>query len=196
MRRRGTSRRQVTIEDRTEQATRLLTTDSGMHLLWDRAYFSGITDFDTWEPELYQDADIRRHLEAGHLVPINIHSDGAFVFTVRASVNETPELSEQEAARVLVASQAYRFESQEHLDVSGIEHVCEEPEARSVLSVEIPPGRYAVRVYLLDWEDLAERTDANPDFVLLVGLAEAEESKFRTSLDTFDHPPVQRRHET
>jgi hypothetical protein len=65
-------------------------TDSGMHVLWDRRYFAKIVDYPTWESQLLEDADLVRHVDKGHLVPINVHGDGVFTFAVRTDPAEPP----------------------------------------------------------------------------------------------------------
>src|SRR5258708_3311363 len=68
------------------ELTGALQTDSGMCVLWDRGHFVGVRDYPSWETELLEDVDIERHIVSGHLVPINIGSDGVFVVAVRADV--------------------------------------------------------------------------------------------------------------
>jgi hypothetical protein len=154
-----------------------------MHVLWDRHHFTGVVDYPTWEAELLEDADIERHVAAGHLVPINIRSDGTFVINVRADEGHAPVLAADERARVLAASDPYRFACSGHVDLSGIEYVLASPSRTSVASADPAAGAYAVRVYLLNWDDLATKTEANPDFVLLVGPAGTND--FRRSVATF-----------
>jgi hypothetical protein len=108
-----------------------LRTDAGMHVLWDRYHFPGVVDYPTWASELVEDENIERHLAMGHIVPINIRSDGTFVINVRADEAALPTLTDNE----------------------------------------------------VDWDDLATKTDANPDFVVLVGPAGTGD--FRRSIATF-----------
>jgi hypothetical protein len=58
--------------------SRLLATDAGMHVVWDRAHFGNVRDYTSWERELLEHEDIERHIGAGELIPINIQSDGTF----------------------------------------------------------------------------------------------------------------------
>ena len=165
--------------------SRVLGTDSGMHAMWDRAHFSEIRDYPSWERELLEDDDIERHIAAGHLVPINIGHDGAFHITVRAERASMPALEEHEQARVLVQSEPYRFQSLGHVDVSGIEHVGEDPDVRTVASLDFAAGDYEARVHLLDWDDrpVSER---GPDFIVLVGPPST--GPFRRTVRTFERP--------
>jgi hypothetical protein len=83
----------------------ILSTDSGMHVLWAPAPFANVHDYDTWDNELGEDADIQRHVVAGNLVPINIGSDGAFAFVVRVGAGSEPaRLSERETQYLTVSS--------------------------------------------------------------------------------------------
>ncbi|MFD8597361.1 hypothetical protein ACFV1L_20390 [Kitasatospora sp. NPDC059646] len=47
-----------------------------MLALWTPAAFSGVVDYDSWEPELLEDEDRLRHVRAGALVPIDVRSHG------------------------------------------------------------------------------------------------------------------------
>jgi len=65
-------------------------TDSGMVAVWQPEQFHGIVDYDTWERELLEDADISRHIQNGAFVPLNVHADGAYECAIRAGSAETP----------------------------------------------------------------------------------------------------------
>ncbi len=101
-----------------------------MHVIWDRSHFGGVADCDTWSAELEEDAGILRHVTASPVVPISIHSDGAFAFTVRAETSTMPRLEPNEKRRIVVGSERYRFANLGHLDASGIEHVERHPSER------------------------------------------------------------------
>ena len=163
----------------------VIPTDSGMHVLWDRAHFAGVVDYGTWEQQLLDNVDIERHIASGHLVPINIHSDGAFAFTVRIDPSETPELSPDERDRVVVQSDGYRFVSRGSADLSGLEYVVGDVAADGrVASVRLSPGEYEVRSHLMDYDDVATKTDVHPDFIIAVGPPSGVE--YRLSVDTFN----------
>jgi hypothetical protein len=88
-------------------------TDAGMPARLSPAAFSKVVDYASWEPELLDDEDRLRHIRAGALVPINIHSDGAFGVVVRVGSAEADAgLTERESAYVLVSSKPYFFHSQ------------------------------------------------------------------------------------
>lgn len=162
-----------------------LMTDAGMHLIWDRSHFADVTDYATWSAELEEDADILRHVMAGHIVPIYIHSDGAFAFTVRAETFTMPRLAPDEERRIVVRSERYRFASLGHLDASGIEHVERQPSER-VASIELPATEYDVIVHLMNYDDIVHKTPDHPDFIITLGPAEAHAP--RRSIETFDRP--------
>lgn len=164
------------------QLTATLGTDAGMHLVWDRAYFGGVRDYDTWSKELEEDQAIRDHIAAGHIVPVNIHGDGAFTFSVRAESSSMPRLSEAEERHVVGRSEPYRFACQGHVDISGIEYVGGDA-GPNVASMELVTGAYDVLVHLMDYDDVPLRTDVHPDFVITIGPADA--ALPRQSLDTF-----------
>ena len=170
-------------------------TDSGMHCIWDPASFSAIHDYDTWETELLADKDIRRHIQAGHFVPVNIQSDGVFNIEVRVGSAEEPSaLSDREAEYLVVSSEPYLFASNGALCVSGIEHVEGQP-SDTVGSLDLASGEYAVTVHLIGWdeepgmvaEDGTPKPEALPDFVVLVNPLAGDVS-FRTEVETFDQP--------
>jgi hypothetical protein len=164
------------------QLTARLGTDSGMHLVWDRAYFTEVRDYDTWSKELEEDQAIRVHIAAGHIVPVNIHSDGTFTISVRTESTSMPRLSEAEERHVVRRSEPYRFVCQGHVDVSGIEHVGADA-GPNVASMELLPGAYDVLVHLMDYDDVPLRTDVHPDFVIIMGPADSTSP--RRSVDTF-----------
>jgi hypothetical protein len=161
-----------------------LPTDSGMHLVWDRAQFRGISDYDTWSKELEDDVDIQRHIKLGHIVPINIQSDGAYSITVRVDPQQMPSLTGDEQRRVVVSSSPYLLNCGPELCVSGIEHVSGDPEPLRVLTGKVAPGRYQAAVHLLDYDDITQKTDEHTDFVVLLGPATT--NVFRESIVTFD----------
>jgi hypothetical protein len=170
--------------DRKEmQLTATLVTDAGMHLVWDRAYFAGVRDYDAWSKELEEDQAIRHHIIGGHIVPINIHRDGAFAFNVRAESTSMPRLSGAEEGRVVVRSKPYRFACRGHVDVSGIEYVHADTGSH-VASIPLSPGAYDVMVHLMDYDDVQKRTDEHPDFIITIGPAMATSP--RQSIDTFE----------
>jgi hypothetical protein len=168
------------------ELTATLTTGSGMHLVWDRVHFAGVRDYPSWERELLDDQDIKRHISAGHVVPVNIQSDGAFVISVRADVGLLPGLHPQEKGHVVAVSGSYRFECLGHVDVSGIEYVTDEPSPPLVASGGLQNGTYQATVHLLDWYDLPVRDESNPDFVVLIGPYDG--GVFRQSVTTFEGP--------
>jgi hypothetical protein len=164
------------------QLTATLGTDAGMHIVWDRVYFPGVRDYDTWSKELEEDRAIRDHIVAGHIVPVNIHRDGMFTFSVRADSSSMPRLSEAEERHVVERSEPYRFACQGHVDVSGIEYVHADA-GQPVAFMEMLPGPYDVLVHLMDYDDVLQRTDVHPDFVITIGPARAKLP--RQSVDTF-----------
>jgi hypothetical protein len=165
------------------ELTATLMTDAGMLVVWDRAYFAEVLDYDTWSKELEDDQAIRQHIRSGHIVPINIHSDGVWAINVRAEGDSMPRLSKAEEDRVMVQSEPYRFACRGHFDVSGIEHV-DADSGPNVASMELAPGNYDVVVHLMNYDDIQQRTDEHPDFIVTVGPAIAKSP--RQSLDTFE----------
>lgn len=144
-------------------------TDAGMHALWDVETFASIDGYDAWASELEDDQDIIRHVHAGHLVPINIRSDGAYCIAIRTNSDAMPALSGDEQSRVLVGSDAYRLRTSGRIAVSGIEYVGRVDER--VAEGSLDPGSYDVVIYLLDYDDVPERGNEHPDFVVTVGPA-------------------------
>ncbi|MBI1325450.1 hypothetical protein GC170_19980 [bacterium] len=169
-------------------------TDAGMHCLWNEAAFEGVSDYDSWEKELLNDADIRRHIAAGHFVPLNIGSDGVMSIEIRRGTSETPAaLNEREERYVIVASEPYLLRSTGRIGVSGIEHI-EVPAGEIVGLLDLPAGDYAVRVHLIGWDeepgmstDDGPAPDALADYVVLIDPATGDEP-FRTELETFPSP--------
>jgi len=167
-----------------------LATDSGMLCLWDSAAFAHVTDYDSWDKELCEDADIVRHIMAGHLVPLNL-GDGAFAVDVRVGIPE--HMTEREKTYWLVPSQPYYMRnSSGTLLLSAIEQIGNDP--RSYLEVRLPAGDYCVRVQLIDWtqepgattEGGSAASHALPDMIVFVDSFRGEQHfHFRTELKTF-----------
>ena len=171
-------------------------TDSGMFGVWDSNHFSNIHDYDEWEAELLEDADIQRHIIAGHFVPINVHSDGVFEFEVRIGAIESPGgLSSREHQYLAATSNAYLFRSTGELNVSGIEFVEATPRG-NVGTLEIPSGDYTVTVHLITWGEEPGAKDAQgnptakalPDFVVLLSRSGSTAQVYRTEVNTFEEP--------
>jgi hypothetical protein len=170
-------------------------TDAGMFALWHPAWFATIIDYPTWEASLHEDRDIAAHIDAGHLVPVNIGGDGAFQFLVRANASHAPTLTERERRYHVVASQPYRFQSPGAAYLTGIEHIGAEPWPGTT-AIALPEGQYAVTVNVIDWEAEPGAQDpqgrptpqALPDFVVLIGPPRGDDIAFRTKIQTFDLP--------
>ncbi|MBX3442485.1 MAG: hypothetical protein KF774_08755 [Planctomyces sp.] len=165
-----------------------------MHCLWDQSAFAGVSDYDSWSRELLNDADIARHIAAGHFVPLNIGSDGAMDVEVRVGTDSARAgLTDRETKHLIVASEPYRLQSTGAVGVSGIEQVTL-PLERGVGTLSLPAGEYAVRVHLIAWdEEPGMQTDegpapgALPDYVVLVNPS-APGGAYRTNANTFDRP--------
>jgi hypothetical protein len=166
-------------------------TDSGMCLIWNPRSFAGITDFESWERELFEEGDLQRHILAGEAVPINIRSDGAFALLARVGTDEIAERTERETIYTVVSSDPYLFRSDGEACASGIEHVSGQM-LREVLRIPIPPGQWSVCIHLIDWkaesgssdESGHPLADALPDFVVLFNIASRDE-RFRSEIVTF-----------
>ena len=178
-----------------DQLCRAFATASGMLALWEPHHFDGITDYDTWEPELLEDTDISRHIQQGAFVPINIHADGAFQCAVRVGTAGSPAvLSERERRYLVVSSEPYLFRSRDRVAISGLEHIGRSP-GESASFIPLASGDWAVTIHLIEWtgEPGAQTPDGQPtatalaDFVVLLNPAAAG-THFRTKVDTFEEP--------
>jgi hypothetical protein len=166
-------------------------TDAGMHCLWNQAAFAAVKDYDSWERELLEDADIERHIRAGNFVPLNIGSDGAMEIEIRIGTAESPaQLNARDTKYLIVASEPYYLRSTGMIGVCGIESVAVPPGA-DVGSMKLPAGDYAVTVHLIAWdEEPGMQTDegpapgALPDYLVLINPA-GTANQFRTSVQTF-----------
>lgn len=166
----------------TQRLRRTLTTGCAMFGVWDRRYFERIVDYDTWSDELLEDDDIKRHLTAGHFVPITNYSDGVFEFEVRVSgSSEHSDITERERTYLTESSEPYLFCSEGELNLSGIEFIEATPD-NNVGTLEVPAGRYTVTVHQLAWQDEPGATDAEgnpstdalPDFLIIVNPSDSD----------------------
>jgi hypothetical protein len=195
LRRRGvlpTGTEPVRIPDQRARPTAFVT-DAGMLALWAPEPFAGVTDEDTWDAELLEDEDLTRHIAAGHLVPLNVGSDGTYGVVVRVgSVSEPAALTEREFRYLYLTSEPYLLVSSGRAVVSGIEHVS--GDAATGLAVAVPAGRWSVTVSVLDWELEPDAVDAGgrpasfalPDFAVLLNPERGSAATYRTSLYTFE----------
>jgi len=187
----------VTSNDLPEDPSLTVATSAGMFALWSPEPFAGIHDYDTWEDELLEDDDIERHIRAAALVPINIRSDGAFGFVLRAGIIAQPAtLTDREARYLTVSSQPYRLQCQDRACISGIEHIEAQPSEGWAHAIALAAGQYDVTIHLLDWKaepdtETADGTPidgALPDFVVLINPSTEDQSAYRTNVQTFDQP--------
>jgi hypothetical protein len=182
-----------------KEITGTFSTDAGMVCLWDPDAFAAIVDYDTWEDQLCEDKDIRRHIKSGHFVPINTNRgiDGTFAVLLRVGQASKPAtLTERERTYLLAESpQPYLFESSGRVCVSGLENVAGTP-GREAQSLELTAGRYAVTVCFIGWDEEPGMKDKKgrpkpgslPDFVLLVNPAGSAGPRFRTKVHALDDP--------
>jgi hypothetical protein len=169
-------------------------TNSGMLCLWSKPAFAGIHDCDSWEPELCEDEDIIRHIEAGHFVPINICSDGVYEVELRiGSADEPAAITDRESKYLTVKSEPYLFRSEGELHVSGLETVCCNPDGDSASAVQLSPGDWDAVIYLISWDDEPGSKNADgspaghalPDFLVLVNPA-VPGTEYRTKVESFE----------
>ncbi|MBT2639296.1 hypothetical protein [Bacillus sp. ISL-39] len=169
-----------------------LTTDSGMHCVWDFSSFASVKDFDSWEEQLLEDRDILEHIRRGSLVPININSDGAFEFEMRIGTIEShQQLTERERKYLTVSSEKYRLVSNGSVCISGIEYVCNNLD-ENIGELRIPRGTYSATVHLIAWDDEPNmkkadgtpKNEALPDFVIIVN-PEIDGESYRVDINTF-----------
>lgn len=167
-------------------------TGAGMFGLWSPPSFRGVVDYGTWEAELLEDEDIGRHIRAGAFVPVNIHSDGAFQFLIRiGSVTLPAELTAREREFLVVSSEQYLFCAVDGAILSGIEHAG--AKAGPHLPIPLPPGRWRVGIFLIDWTAEPGMQDGRgdplpgslPDFTFLIN-PEDGVTVYRTAVETFD----------
>ncbi len=173
---------------------KVLATDSGMFAVWERTSFAHIVDYDSWEKELLEDANIARHIKSGALVPIDLGSDGAYEFELRVgSFEQKAALASRERDFLTVSSALYQFRSSGTVCLSGIEYIGGELESEEVGVLKIPSGEYAVTVHMIAWDGEPGAKDAQgnpgpnalPDLVVLANPIEHEKMEFSISRETF-----------
>ena len=173
-------------------------TDAGMLCIWDKLAFDGVEDYDSWEAQLCEDEDIRRHIKAGHFVPINTNQgvDGAFAVHLRvADASGSAELTDRERTYLLAESKPYLFVSSGRLWISSLEDVSGMP-GPEIGSMEISVGRHAVKVCFLGWDEEPGMQDkkgrpkpgALPDFVVLLNPVGLKARRFRRKVHALDTP--------
>ena len=173
-------------------------TDAGMLCLWNPAAFPKVVDYETWEAELCEDRDIRRHIKAGHFVPVNTNRgiDGAFAVVLRVGDGkESATRTERESRYLLAESQPYLFDCSGRVCLSGLEHVEAQP-GPQVGCVPAAPGEYLVTVHFIGWDEEPGMKDrrgrpkpgALPDFVVLANPQPKGRVRFGTKVHALDDP--------
>lgn len=171
------------------QATLVLRTSAGMGGLWQPEHFEHVTSLDAWEDEVSEDLGLSRHIEAGAFVPLNVGGDGVFQVVLQESGR-----TDRQARHTLVSSQPYLLISNGTLALGGLETVGSYIGGAHV--VQFKPGRFVVRVHLIDWkaepnsmdENGKPTADALPDFVVEINLESAPLPAYRRSVQTFERP--------
>ena len=127
-----------------------LKTGLGMFALWNRPDFAGIVNYETWKSAIGDDGAIERQVAKGTLIPIKVHSYGAYTFEIRVGSPESPaELTPAERRSVTEPSEPYLFHSQGGLNLSAIEAIGSEV-GNDVARVRMVPGEYSVRIYRME----------------------------------------------
>lgn len=160
-----------------------------MLCLWDYHSFAMIKDYDSWEKELCEDADIRRHISAGHFVPLNLLSDGAFSVALRKGSPDT--MSKREKEYLLVPSQPYFLKTSGRVLASGLEQVNSDPD--EFLEILLDAGDYVVRPQLIDWAAEPGSKDSQgrpspsalPDFLVFIEPVVQTAFNYRQEIETF-----------
>jgi hypothetical protein len=167
-----------------------------MLALWNPRRFADITDYESWDRQLYDDNDILRHVRDGHFVPVNIGSDGAFDFTIRIATDGDATPTAREARHLLVSSAPYLLVSEGEVCLSGLEHISADLEHCAVKRIPLRAGRYQVTVHIFDSETEAPALDASADltpdalsgFLVLISPEKTPAPIYRVRVRTFDRP--------
>ncbi len=164
-------------------------TDSGMLCIWDYESFKHIHDYDSWDKELCEDANIRNNISKSAFVPLNL-GDGAFEVNVRFDSNRY--LTDRENAYLLVPSQPYLLKTSGIICLSGLEHVSRDI-GQNVSKFDVEQGTYAVQINLIDWNQEPGAVDSQggptnmalPDMIVFMNKFVDSDSNFRTEIETF-----------
>lgn len=168
-----------------------ISTDAAMLALWRRSAFVDVESYVDWEARVND--PLTELIRSGALVPIGIQQDGAFAVQIIVSP-DAPSSRHQQYQ--FMRSEPYLLDSDgSPVHLSALEGVGDV--GRSALTIDLPLGRWAVRVWMLDWDqepgavgnDGLPTPGALPDFLVVVASA-ADYDEFRTREETFDPPTV------
>lgn len=183
--------------DTRQETSGFVRSDAGMLALWDVAWFSDITDADTWELRVIDPEEMTGHVQSGALVPVGVGDQGGgWSVLVRIGTLDAPaDLTGREAQYDFASAGPYLFVSTGSVRFSGVEAIGADVLDRS-LAPPLPSGRYMVRVHRLDWaaepdsrKDSGEpMPHALPDFVVLID-PEQGWPDYRVCSETFEPPP-------
>ncbi len=167
-----------------------LATDSGMWGLWDYSEYQNIDSYDEWEPLFCEDETILSQIAKEKFVPIYIHSDGCLQFQVQIDL----PLNDREKKCLIAQSQPYLFSSSGKAVLSGIEAIGKNVSPQRGLLFDLPAGKYAVTVSMLNWhketgtvqEDGKPAPNTLPDFIVSISSDAKEDMRYRQDVETFD----------
>lgn len=171
----------------TAATTVVVATDAGMLALWSGAAFETVNNYDDWEARVNERLDDA--IARGEIVPVGIQGDGAFAVRVATAPSG---LSDREQRFTVVTSDPYLLSTPGgQTFLTGVESVGNRDNAP--LAFALAPGRYAVRVTLVAWDDEpgAKDDDGNPtpialpDFVVQISPETGAET-YRIDAATFD----------
>lgn len=171
----------------TATTSAVVATDAGMLALWNGAAFEAVTSYESWETTVNE--RLNEAITLGEIVPVGIQGDGAFAVRIALA----SDLTDREQRFLVVTSDPYLLSTEGPTFLSGVEAVGDRDNAP--LALEIAPGRYAVRVALIAWDDEPGAKDAAgnptsmalPDFVVQINPETGTET-YRTEAATFDPP--------
>jgi hypothetical protein len=172
----------------------LVATSAGLCGLWQPQRFLDVTELETFEDEVADNAALERHIRAGAFVPINVGGDGAFQVELRG-VEGPGRLSSRERTYRLVSSEPYLLISEGSVELGGLEAVGGYSGADKT-EASLDPGRYAVVVHLIEWEAEPGSRDehgeptasALPDFIVEIFEERPGELTYRSKVRTFERP--------
>ena len=128
-------------------ASAVVATDAGMLALWSGAAFDAVDSYEDWESKVNERLD--EAIAPGEMVPVGIQGDGAFAVRVATAPSG---LTDREQRFAVVTSDPYLLSTPGgQTFLTGVESVgdCDNAPSGLVLA----PGRYAVRVTLVAWDD-------------------------------------------
>ena len=161
--------------------------NDGLHVLWNPEGFSTFDKVALMEEFVNKGGERLSYIDRGYLVPINTPSEPTINVEIRIGSRDNPaSIPFEQESRVKLKSEEYLLISDGLILLSDMDHLSKKP-AKTVKGVKVKPGRYAARVYYIQYpQEMRQGPAASAPFVVTLNPEPAPRDNYRRSLRTWD----------